>query len=99
MEYFEFNNAIIIHGGRNDNNKIKSILNDLYFLQVDTLTWIEVKYVNGKESNPRFSHACALLDTKLIIFGGVGNEFGMEKSLEIIEMNPDNFKINNKVLF
>ena len=91
MEYCEFNNSILVHGGRNDNDVSKSILSDLYYLQVDTLTWIEVKYVYDRTSTPRFSHACSIYGSKLIIFGGVGQSFGMEKSLEIIEMNPDSF--------
>ena len=93
MEYCEFNNSILIHGGRNDNSLVNSVLNDLHFLQVDTLTWIEVKYETGKGSTPRFSHACAIYGSKIIIFGGVNQEFGMEKSLEIVEMNPDNFVV------
>lgn len=91
MEYCEFNNSILIHGGRNDNDMSQSVLNDLFYLQVDTMTWIEVKYQTGKESSHRFSHACAIHESKLIIFGGVDKDFGMEKSLEIIEMDPEVF--------
>ena len=92
MQYWEYNNSIIIHGGRNDNNSSDSVLNDLFFLQVDTLTWIEVNFKNpAKTSTPRFSHAWAIFDSRILIFGGVGKTFEMEKSLEIIELNPDKF--------
>ena len=90
MQYCDFNNSIVIHGGRNDNNSSDSVLNDLFYLQVDTLTWIKVKFNGeGKESTPRFSHAWAIYDSKILIFGGVGRHFGMEKSLEIIQMSND----------
>mmetsp|Transcript_11563 Transcript_11563/g.10236 ORF Transcript_11563/g.10236 Transcript_11563/m.10236 type:complete len:155 (+) Transcript_11563:112-576(+) len=56
MEYFKFNNSIIIHGGRNDNESVSPVLNDLHFLQIDTLTWIRVEFLNKKPS-ARFSHA------------------------------------------
>ena len=87
MGYCEFNNSIIIHGGRNDNQSKDSVLNDLYYLQVDTLTWIQVIFNNSKSPAARFSHACEIIGSKLIIFGGVGNKYGMEKSLEIIEID------------
>lgn len=92
MQYCEWNNSIVIHGGRNDNKSSESVLNDLFFLQVDTLTWIEVKFNSGgKPPIARFSHAGDVFDSKILIFGGVGNHFGMEKSLEIIELDPDKF--------
>lgn len=56
MDYLKFNNSIVVFGGRNDNQLGSSVLNDLYFLQVDTLTWINVEYVNKKPAS-RFSHA------------------------------------------
>ena len=93
MDYCEWNNSIIVHGGRNDNKVNSPVLNDLYFLQMDTLTWIEVKFEQGKIPLARFSHACTIFESKIIIFGGVGRKFSMEKSIEIIELNPDSFNI------
>lgn len=94
MEYLELNNSIVIHGGRNDNQSVSSVLDDMFFLQVDTLTYIKVKYKN-KTPAARFSHACCIQGTKLIIFGGVGSNFGMEQSLEIWEFDTDKFQTNN----
>ncbi|CAI2387727.1 unnamed protein product [Moneuplotes crassus] len=90
MEYFAFNNSILVFGGRNDHQLGSSVLNDMYFLQVDTLTWINVDFVN-KNPASRFSHACGIQGSKLIIFGGVGSNFGMEQSVEIIEFDPEKF--------
>jgi len=93
MEYFEFNNSIVIHGGRNDNQSVSSVLDDMYFLQTDTLTWIKVEFVN-KKPGARFSHAWTIQNTKLVIFGGVGSNFGMEQSIEAVELNPEKFGEN-----
>jgi N-acetylneuraminic acid mutarotase len=94
MKYFPFNNSIIVHGGRNDNNSTSSVLNDLYFLQVDTLTWIQIQFQQGKKPNARFSHACGIVDTRMIVFGGVGSDFGMDQSLEVVEFDTDKFILN-----
>lgn len=45
MIHYPKENAIIISGGRND--KIQMIYSDLYFLALDTLTWIKVDYIRG----------------------------------------------------
>jgi hypothetical protein len=45
MIHYHKENAIIISGGRND--KIQMIYADLYFLALDTLTWIKVDYIRG----------------------------------------------------
>lgn len=88
MDYLKFNNSIILFGGRNDNSAGSSVLNDMYFLQIDTLTWINVEFINKKLA-PRFSHACAIQDSRMIIFGGVGSDFSMEKTLEVVEFDPE----------
>ena len=90
MGYCEWNDSVIVHGGRNNNSQ-GSVLNDMFFLQVDTLTWIQVDFQNKKVQNARFSHSWAFHDTKLIIFGGVGSDFGMEQSMEIVELDPEKF--------
>ncbi|CAI2358871.1 unnamed protein product [Moneuplotes crassus] len=94
MEYLKFNNSILVFGGRNDNNQKSSVLNDMYFLQMDTLTWISVTYANKKPA-ARFSHACGIQDSKLIIFGGVNSNFEMEQSVEVIEFDPEKFGNTN----
>jgi hypothetical protein len=91
MAYFEFNNSILIYGGRNDSQSLTSVLKDIYFLQIDTLTYIKVEFQSKKTPSSRFSHACAIQGSKMIIFGGVGGTFGMEQSIEVIQFDPDRF--------
>ena len=45
MIHYPIEKAIIISGGRND--KIQMIYADLFFLALDTLTWIKVDYIRG----------------------------------------------------
>lgn len=91
MTYFEFNNSILIYGGRNDSQSLSSVLKDIYFLQVDTLTYIKVEFHSKKTPSPRFSHACAIQGSKMIIFGGVGGTFEMEQSIEVIQFDTEKF--------
>jgi N-acetylneuraminic acid mutarotase len=94
MAFLEFNNSIVVYGGRNDNKSKSSVLNDVFFLQVDTLTWINVDFKNKKNPSSRFSHACAIEGSKMIIFGGVGSKFGMEQSIEVIHFDPEDLNRN-----
>ena len=94
MAFLEFNNSIVVYGGRNDNKSKSSVLNDVFFLQVDTLTWINVNFKSKKKPSSRFSHACAIEGSKMIIFGGVGSKFGMEQSIEVIHFDPEDLNRN-----
>jgi hypothetical protein len=40
MTHFQKENSLLLVGGRND--RLKSIFNDIWFLTLDTLTWIKI---------------------------------------------------------
>ena len=87
MNFFEKLNVIIIYGGKND--KIKegpSYFNDMFFLDVQTLSWINIEF-NDDIFPPRASHCSCLFDNELIIFGGKNENFFLKSDLLICNLD------------
>ncbi len=87
MNFFEKLNVIIIYGGKND--KIKegpSYFNDMFFLDVQTLSWINIEF-NDDIYPPRASHCSCLFDNELIIFGGKNENFFLKSDLLICNLD------------
>jgi hypothetical protein len=45
MTYYKKENSFLISGGRND--KVQMVYSDLYFLSLDTLSWMKIEYTRG----------------------------------------------------
>ena len=70
MEFFERLNVVIVYGGKNEKSKSGPYFNDMYFLDVQTLTWINIELNNEQNFPTRGAHCSCLVDNELIIFGG-----------------------------
>jgi hypothetical protein len=62
--YNEYQNIVIIYGGRNDQEK--QFFSDIHILKLNGLTWVTVKQLGAMKS-PRASH-CACSYSKNSIF-------------------------------
>ena len=74
MDYYEDLNMLIIYGGRNDGRTDKknsgAILNDICMLNLENFNWVTVD-VNGLTDLYKCAHCSILLNTQIIIFGGM----------------------------
>ncbi|CDW83005.1 kelch motif family protein [Stylonychia lemnae] len=100
MNLFQQSNVLIITGGRNDNLPQNNILGDMHVLYLDSLTWIEVSFCSAKII-PRFQFQSVIIDTKLIIIGGMNSSYKIMHDYEVIELDQEtNFQNHaSKYLF
>ena len=76
-----FDNDLIVFGGRDGKrNQVKSVLesseapvyhNDVFVLDLTNMTWSLVECL-GSPPKPRAGHSCAVIDSKMFVFGGSG---------------------------
>ena len=57
-----------VFGGKDDDN---NKLNDLWKLDLNTYTWVEIKPVDGFKPLERSGHSCDVYDSYMVIFGGI----------------------------
>ncbi|EGR29153.1 kelch motif family protein, putative, partial [Ichthyophthirius multifiliis] len=80
---------IIIFGGQQRSNqtvlKTRELLQDVYFLNIDTLTW---KLINcqGGPLQQRRNHASAIIGRNMLIHGGINNKEQTLKDLWILDL-------------
>jgi hypothetical protein len=83
MTYYKRENSLLISGGRND--KIKIIYSDLYFLTLDTLTWIKIDYIRGQGSMALADHMLIIFnDTDFLIMGGVDPDYQLSNKITML---------------
>ena len=90
MNYYQKENFIIIHGGRNDIKSESFALNDTFILTLNKMMWIEIKLYNEKSNFniiSRCGHCSCIYDDKLIIFGGMNSNNYIGSSLFVINLN------------
>ena len=93
MDFFEKLNVVIIYGGRNEKNKDGPFFNDMFFLDVQTLSWINIELNTDKAFPPRGAHSSCLVDNELIIFGGKNEKFYLKSDLLICNLDIlENYK-------
>ena len=83
MDFFEKLDVVIIYGGRNEKSKQGPYFNDMFFLDVQTLTWVNVELNDNKNFFPRCSHCSCIVDNEIIIFGGINENFYLKSDLFI----------------
>ncbi len=72
-------------GGRNDNLE-KSMIREISVLSLDKLNWITVKHYGL--TTPEISNfSSCLVESKIIIFGGVTNKMYKNADMNIIELD------------
>ena len=90
MNYYENNNFVIIHGGRNDSKSDSFALNDTFILDLGNLNWIEVDLFSQNDNFnvlSRCAHSSIIHDDKLIICGGMNNNNYLGSTLLIVNLN------------
>ena len=88
MDFFEKLNVVIVYGGQNDKSKTGPYFNDMFFLDVQTLSWINIELLNDEHSYPtRGAHCSCLVDNELIIFGGKNEKFFLKSDLLICNLD------------
>ena len=83
MNFFEKLNVAIIYGGKNEHSKYGPYFNDMYFLDVESLTWVRVELNMNINFYPRGRHCAAIVDNEIIIFGGNNDNFLLKTDLLI----------------
>ena len=83
MNFFEKLNVVIIYGGKNEYSKYGPYFNDMYFLDVETLTWIKVELNINENFYPRGRHCSCIVENEIIIFGGNNASFLLKTDLLI----------------
>jgi N-acetylneuraminic acid mutarotase len=87
MNFFEKLNVVIIYGGKNDKMKNgPSYFNDMFFLDVETLSWINIEF-NDNIYPARAAHCSCLLGNELIIFGGKNEDYFLKSDLLICNLD------------
>ena len=87
MEFYEKLNVVIIYGGKNDKNKNGPYFNDMFFLDVQTLTWINIELNDDQICPPRGAHCSCIIDDELIIFGGKNEKYYLKSDLLICNLD------------
>ena len=108
MNFYEKENFLIIHGGRNDFFKMGEnyALNDTFIFDLDSLEYKKINVVNDDKNFVVFNRCChssIVFSNKLFIFGGLNNENYVGSSFFIINLeyvdNNENKKENENKIF
>ena len=83
MNFYEKLNVVIIYGGKNEYSKYGPYFNDMYFLDVETLTWIKIELNLNESFYPRGRHCSCVVGDEIIIFGGNNDNFLLKTDLLI----------------
>ncbi|KAF9093370.1 hypothetical protein BGX23_003386 [Mortierella sp. AD031] len=77
---------IVIYGGYDSNSR--TTFQDLWSLDLVTLTWQQVVTVNP--TRPRYSHTCNIVGANMIVFGGrassPGSEIGYIRDIQVYDV-------------
>ena len=93
MDFYEKLNVIVIYGGKNDKSKDGPFFNDMFFLDLQTLSWINIELNNDNIFPPRGSHCSCLCDNELIIFGGINEKYLLKSDLLVCNLDIfENYK-------
>jgi len=87
MDFFEKLDVVIIYGGKNERSSSGPFFNDMYFLDVETLNWINIELNYNKHFYPRGEHCSCIVDNELIIFGGENEKFFLKSDLLICNLD------------
>ena len=87
MDFFEKLDVVIIYGGKNDKSKNGPYFNDMFFLDVENLNWINIELNYNKNFYPRGKHCSCIVENELIIFGGVNEKFLLKSDLLICNLD------------
>ena len=83
MNFFEKLNMVVIYGGKNEHSKYGPYFNDMYFLDVETLTWVKIELNSNENFYPRGGHCACIVENEIIIFGGNNDQFLLKTDLLI----------------
>ena len=98
MDFFEKLMVVIIYGGRNEKSSNGPYFNDMFFLDVQTLTWINIELNDDNIFPSRGSHCSCIVDNELIIFGGNNEKYFLKSDLLICNLDIfENLKIKNSL--
>lgn len=90
MDFFEQLSLIIIYGGRNDKCQ-PCYLDDLHILEPTLLMWSKIEIFGANmltAKPPRAGHSTAIVDSKLIIFGGLNLDGFVGADVAVLELDP-----------
>ena len=93
MLHFEAMNTVVVFGGRNDTllerkTKVEeNFLNDMWLLQLDTLTWGQVMCI-GEVPAPRYCFTAGIYGSRLVIFGGLNSQQYNNSDMYVCELDP-----------
>ncbi len=83
MTYYKKENSLIISGGRND--KVQKVYSDLYFLTLETLSWVKIEYHRGQGALALADHNLLTFnDTDFIIMGGVDPGYQLSNKITML---------------
>ncbi|CAD8193958.1 unnamed protein product [Paramecium pentaurelia] len=88
MNYNEVLSAIVVYGGKNDDNTIEGFLNDLFLFDVKNSSWIQLE-LKGAQMPGRCGHSSSCIDTKIFIFGGYNYNGFVKSDVLVIELDSN----------
>ncbi|KAF9200717.1 hypothetical protein BGZ49_009034 [Haplosporangium sp. Z 27] len=65
---------VIIYGGYDANTNLS--LNDIWSLDLITMTWTQIVQTPSNPSSPRHGHSCNIAGANMVVFGGVASIAG-----------------------
>ena len=87
MDFFEKLDVVIIYGGRNEHSKFGPYFNDMFFLDVENLNWINIELNYNQNFCPRGKHCSCIVENELIIFGGANEKFLLRSDLLVCNLD------------
>ena len=104
MNYYEKENFLIIHGGRNDYFKTGEnyALNDTFIFDLDLFEYKKINVLNEDKKFTVFNRCChssVIFNNKLFIFGGLNNNNYVGSSFFIINLEYVNNESKKNIFY
>ena len=95
--YFDILNLLCIYGGRNDENNMGNLLNDVWFFDLENFNWIRPVY-EQENFIPLAEHSIVNYGNKILILGGFGNDGYVRFDINTIEIDALNSQENQNLM-
>ncbi|KAL4486350.1 hypothetical protein ABPG72_007136 [Tetrahymena utriculariae] len=89
LSYYKEFNSLLLVGGRNEvyySKQGSNVFQEIYMFSLEFSEWIKID-MRGGDYQARCSHSATIIDTKIIIFGGISHKGICSSDLLVIELD------------
>ncbi|KRX05522.1 Galactose oxidase/kelch, beta-propeller [Pseudocohnilembus persalinus] len=87
MHFIEKFNFLAIYGGIYENQVQQVFLNDIFVMELGSLNWINVKYLNEGVPESLCNQSSVINQSQMIIFGGTNQHGFASSKVKVIELD------------